>query len=278
MTVVDHDLRAGGRITFFMAGSEGERHDSTWEVIAADPPRHLELRDADVDDDGRPNDGNAITAMIITFGERDGGGAVMAVRTHFDSLAGMEKVLATGFEEGMRSVLAQIEAVLEETKPIEVSRRIGAPAAAIFEILANPRRHVDFDGSNMLRGAVLDRPISEVDDTFTMKMHRLGDDYLMLNYVVEFEPDRRIFWEPAPGDPSRAEGNDPSKVGIPAGYRWGYILTPDGDDATVVTEVFDYGPLPEDLLRDGAAWINGTNSVLESMTASLERLEKISTE
>ena len=28
-----------------------------------------------------------------------------------------------------------------------------------------------------------------------MKMHRLGDDYLMLNYVVEFEPDRRIFWE-----------------------------------------------------------------------------------
>jgi hypothetical protein len=111
-----------------------------------------------------------------------------------------------------------------------------------------------------------------------MKMHRLGDDYLMLNYVVEFEPDRRIFWEPAPGDPSRAEGDDPSKVGIPAGYRWGYILTPDGDDGTVVTEVFDRGPLPEDLLRDGGAWINGANSVLESMTASLERLEKISTE
>ena len=31
-----------------------------------------------------------------------------------------------------------------------------------------------------------------------MKMHRLGDDYLMLNYVVEYERDRRIFWEPAP--------------------------------------------------------------------------------
>ena len=166
----------------------------------------------------------------------------------------------------------------EESKPVEVSRRIEAPAALIFKILANPQRHVDFDGSGMLRGAVLDRPISDVGDTFTMKMHRLGDDYLMLNYVVEFEPDRRIFWEPAPGDPSRAEGNDPSKVGIPAGYRWGYILTPDGDDATVVTEVFDPGPLPEDLLRDGGAWINGTNSVLESMAASLERLEKISTE
>jgi hypothetical protein len=166
----------------------------------------------------------------------------------------------------------------EETKVIEVSRRIEAPAALIFKILANPQRHVDFDGSDMLRGAVFDRPISDVGDTFTMKMHRLGDDYLMLNYVVEFEPDRRLCWEPAPGDPSRAEGEDPSKVGIPVGYRWGYILTPDGDDATVVTEVFDCGPLPEDLLRDGGAWINGANSVLESMAASLERLEKISTE
>jgi hypothetical protein len=170
----------------------------------------------------------------------------------------------------------------EESKPVEVSRRIDAPARLIFEILANPQRHMDFDGSYMIRGAVLDRPISDVGDTFTMKMHRLGDDYLMLNYVVEFEPYRRIFWEPAPGDPSRAEGDDPSKVGIPAGYRWGYILTPDGDASTVVTEVFDYGTVREEirqsLLRDGGAWINGNNSVLESMTASLEMLEKISTE
>ena len=169
----------------------------------------------------------------------------------------------------------------EQNKPVEVSRRIEAPAGVIFEILANPQRHIDFDGSDMLRGAVLDRPISDVGDTFTMKMHRLGDDYLMLNYVVDFEPDRRIFWEPAPGDPSRAEGDDPSKVGIPAGYRWGYILTPDGDDATVVTEVFDYGPVDSirrSLVRDGGAWINGANSVLESMKASLERLEKVSIE
>jgi uncharacterized protein YndB with AHSA1/START domain len=114
-TVVDHDLRAGGRITFFMAGPEGVRHDSTWEVIAADSPRRIELRDADVDDDGRPNDGNGITAMIITINERDDGGAVMAIRTHFDSQAGMEEVLAIGFEEGMRMVLSQIEAVLAGT-------------------------------------------------------------------------------------------------------------------------------------------------------------------
>ncbi len=112
-----------------------------------------------------------------------------------------------------------------------------------------------------------------------MKMNRLGRDYLMLNHVVEFEPGRRIFWEPAPGELPTA-GGDPSKIGIPAGYRWGYILTLDGNNATVVTEVFDCGSKENrlTLLREGGEWINGTNAVLESMTASLERLEKISTE
>jgi hypothetical protein len=164
-----------------------------------------------------------------------------------------------------------------ESKRVEASRRVEAPVDVIFKILASPQRHMDFDGSGMLRGAVHDRPISGVGDTFTMKMHRLGDDYLMLNHVVEFEPGRRIFWEPAPGDPSRTEGNDPSKVGIAAGYRWGYILTPDGDDATIVTEVFDFASVAQDLLHDEGAWINGSNSVLESMAGSLERLERIST-
>ena len=113
-TVVEHDLRTGGRIAFHM-GAGDERHDSVWEVLAADPPHRLELRDADVDGDGRPNDGNAMTAMVVTFSDADGGGAAMVVRTHFDSLAGMEQVLAMGIEEGMRMVLAQIDDVLAGT-------------------------------------------------------------------------------------------------------------------------------------------------------------------
>ena len=39
----------------------------------------------------------------------------MAIRTHFDSQAGMEEVLAMGVEEGMRLVVSQIEAVLAGT-------------------------------------------------------------------------------------------------------------------------------------------------------------------
>ena len=102
----------------------------------------------------------------------------------------------------------------EKTKRLEISRRIKASAEFIFEITANPNRHMDFDGSGKLRGTDHEGSNTKVGESFTMKMHRLGDDYLMLNHVVEFEPSRRILWEPAPGDISRAEGNDPSKVGI----------------------------------------------------------------
>jgi uncharacterized protein YndB with AHSA1/START domain len=167
----------------------------------------------------------------------------------------------------------------EETGSVEVSRRMGAPAPRIFEILASPSRHVEFDGSDMLRGPVEDRAISGVGDTFVMKMHRMGRDYLMQNYVVEFEPDRRIVWEPAPGDLETA-GDDPARVGVPAGYRWGYDLAPDGDDATVVTEVFDCGTEANRwiLLNQDGSWINGSNSVRESMAATLERLERLSTQ
>jgi uncharacterized protein YndB with AHSA1/START domain len=112
VTVVDYDLTAGGRITFFMTGDGGERHDSTWEVIAVDAPHRLELRDADVDENGRPNDGNGMTGMVITIDERDGGGTLMAIRTNFDSLAGMEHVLTTGVEEGMCLLLSQMDEVL----------------------------------------------------------------------------------------------------------------------------------------------------------------------
>lgn len=112
VTVSEHDLRSGGRVTFTIGSPEGESHEGTWEVLVADPPHRLELRDADVDESGRPNDGNEMTVMEITIRAAAEGGALMSVRTHFASLEGMEHVLASGAEEGMRMVLAQIDEVL----------------------------------------------------------------------------------------------------------------------------------------------------------------------
>jgi uncharacterized protein YndB with AHSA1/START domain len=111
-TVLEHDLRTGGRVTFSMGDPDGEHLDNSGAVVAADPPRHLELRDADVDADGRPNDGNGAIAMVIAIDERAEGGAVMVVRTRFESLEGMEQALATGYPEGTQVVFSQMDQVL----------------------------------------------------------------------------------------------------------------------------------------------------------------------
>jgi hypothetical protein len=158
----------------------------------------------------------------------------------------------------------------DEYQPVSVSRRICAPAHDIFQVLANPLRHPDFDGSESLRGAASTAVISGVGDVFVMKMYfpHLGD-YEMNNHVVEYEPDRRIGWEPEAGrgHPSAAPGSpDPARWG----QRWSYQLTPDGPDATVVTEIFDCSRVPEAEragIDNGKIWIEGMTSTLERLDA-----------
>lgn len=155
----------------------------------------------------------------------------------------------------------------------EVSRKIEAPANRIFNILANPQRHTDFDGSEMLRGAVSDEMLTAVGDVFSMKMHldEVGD-YLMLNYVVEFEENRRIGWKPAPGN-AAASNDGKYPIGVPPGQKWSFHLNPAGPDATIVTEIYDCSSAPEELreaTENGDSWI-------ESMTTTLARLDSLCT-
>jgi hypothetical protein len=119
-----------------------------------------------------------------------------------------------------------------EYQPVTVSRRINSSAHDIFQILANPARHQEFDGSDSLRGARSSEVVTAVGDVFVMKMHfpHLGD-YEMNNHVVEYEQDRRIGWEPEAGrgHPNAApDSPDPARWG----QRWSYQLTPDGPGAT----------------------------------------------
>jgi hypothetical protein len=159
----------------------------------------------------------------------------------------------------------------DEYQPVAVSRRIWAPAHDIFEVLANPARHLDIDGSGSLRGAVSTAMISGVGDVFVMKMYfdHLGD-YEMNNHVVEYEQDRRIGWEPEAGRGHAAaapDSSDPPRWG----QRWSYRLTPDGPDATVVTEIYDCSGVP----GDGRALMDNGNVWAESMTRTLERLDAL---
>ena len=153
---------------------------------------------------------------------------------------------------------------------VRVSRRIEAPAAVIFRVLADPGRHVELDGSGMLRGAVTTAPVSGVGDVFVMKMYfsELGD-YEMNNHVVEYELNLRIGWEPEPGrgHPDAAEGRDASRWG----QRWSYELVPVGAGATIVTEVYDCSRAPEGAradMSDGEVWAGAMARTLERLDAA----------
>ena len=157
-----------------------------------------------------------------------------------------------------------------QCQPVAVSRRIAAPAHSIFEILANPVRHPEFDGSGALRGARTTTVISGVGDVFVMKMYydHLGD-YESNNHVVEYEPDRRIGWEPEAGHghpAAAAEGGERDRWR----HRWSYQLTPDGPDATVVTEIYDCSRAPQDaraMMDNGNVWRQGMATTLQRLDA-----------
>jgi uncharacterized protein YndB with AHSA1/START domain len=149
-----------------------------------------------------------------------------------------------------------------ECPPVVVSRHIAATPGEVFALLADPGRHTDMDGSGMLRGALTNSVITGVGDEFVLKMYleRLGGDYEMINRVVEFEPDRRIAWEP------RRQRDEPSP-----GHQWGFELTPDGDEGTLVTETFDCSRWPAEdraFIEEGRTWI-------EAMTNTLEKIDTL---
>ena len=113
-TVVDHDLTTGGRVTYFMTGPDGDKSRGWWQVLAAEPPHHLELEDGFADDSGAPDETMPTTNTVVTLTDRDGGGTVMAIETRFPSLEAMERLVSMGMEEGMAAAMAQIDEILAE--------------------------------------------------------------------------------------------------------------------------------------------------------------------
>lgn len=161
---------------------------------------------------------------------------------------------------------------LEGRVQVVASRRIAASAAEIFRVLADPGNHPAVDGSGMLRATRAQPLLDRLGDTFTMAMYlpELGD-YLMLNRVIAFERDRRITWEPTPGDAVASHAAE-LPVGASQGYSWGFQLQPEGH-ATIVTEIFDCTDAPKgvrDAVQGGQAWIPAMHKTLERLADLVE--------
>jgi uncharacterized protein YndB with AHSA1/START domain len=113
-TFVDHDLTPGGRVSYFMTGPEGDKSHGWWQVLAVEPPRRLELKDGFANDSGKPNDAMPTSTVVVTLTERDGGGTLMTIETHFPSIQAMEQLVSMGVEEGIVAAIGQIPPILAE--------------------------------------------------------------------------------------------------------------------------------------------------------------------
>jgi uncharacterized protein YndB with AHSA1/START domain len=150
---------------------------------------------------------------------------------------------------------------------VSVERIIAAPAAEIFALLADPRRHKDIDGSGTVREAKDLPPRLELGAKFGMSMHR-GIGYSMTNTVVEYEQDRRIAWQPRPGFPLSL---------LVGGRIWRYELEP-VEGGTRVTETWDIRKerVPALVRRDAdnaRRGIEGTLDRIASLVAQQENAE-----
>lgn len=110
-TVVDHDLRPGGRMTYFMTGPDGDKHAGYWDIKTVDEPTGFSFDDGFADLDFTPNPDLPVSANVFTFADHDGGTRSTFVSTYASAEA-LQQVLDMGVVEGASSAINQIDALL----------------------------------------------------------------------------------------------------------------------------------------------------------------------
>jgi uncharacterized protein YndB with AHSA1/START domain len=144
---------------------------------------------------------------------------------------------------------------------LTVERVIPAPPERIFELLADPTRHCEIDGSGTLVESKEPSRRLALGDTFGMSM-KMGVPYSMVSTIIELEENRRIAWQT----------RGPGRIGSKAGGRiWRYELEP-VDGGTRVRESWDItreSPLTKPLV----GFSRGKTK--KNMEATLERIEEV---
>lgn len=150
------------------------------------------------------------------------------------------------------------------TEQVTVQRLIPAPAEAIFDLLADPGRHHEIDGSGTIVGA---RSAGErrlaLGDSFGMDMD-WGVNYATKNVVVEFEENRRIAWQTLAPKPLSS---------VLTGRIWRYELEP-VDGGTIVRETWD---ISKEAFVSRPVVRRMADLTRRNMEKTLERIEEIVT-
>lgn len=143
----------------------------------------------------------------------------------------------------------------QEDRIVSASRLVQARPETIFELIADPTRHPDWDGNDNLARAKTQDRITGVGQVFAIVI--TVDDLIRENYVVEFEEGRLIAWNPA------SEGKAPS------GHLWRWEVEPVGDGARI-THTYDWTKL-----QDEKRLPRARNTKESNLRASIDRLAEI---
>ncbi|MDN4484271.1 SRPBCC family protein [Demequina lignilytica] len=120
-TFTRHDCAVGGRTDYYMTGPDGERSGGYWTWLAVDPGRSFEVEDGFATEDAQSNPDLPSMRMTFTF-EPTPAGSRLSTTTHFPSLEALEQLLGMGMEEGMRSAMSQIDAVVADLESFAAGR------------------------------------------------------------------------------------------------------------------------------------------------------------
>jgi uncharacterized protein YndB with AHSA1/START domain len=112
--VVGHDLRPGGHVSYVMTGPEGDQHKGYWRVTDVEPPWRLLFEDCFADGSGEPNDELPVSRSEVAIEVVDDARTRMTITSVYDTTAELEQVLAMGMEQGIRTAVEQIDALLTE--------------------------------------------------------------------------------------------------------------------------------------------------------------------
>ena len=110
-TFVEHDLRPGGRVTYYTTSPEGEKFAGYWQVESVDEPRSFTFEDGFADLEFNPNPDLPVSTNVYTFIEHEGRTRVTYVAT-YATAEGLQKVLEMGVVEGSSSAINQIDELL----------------------------------------------------------------------------------------------------------------------------------------------------------------------
>lgn len=119
---------------------------------------------------------------------------------------------------------------MSDDKQIQVQRTINAPAASVFDVLSNPHKHEQLDGSGFVRGLDRGDRITKAGQQFRMNMtgDHMGGEYQTDNVISAFDENKLIGWKTAPA------GSEPP------GWEWLWELKSSGSDSTDVTLTYDW--------------------------------------